>query len=327
MSSLVYGLSPAAHSFRLAQRQRNFPAKLRGRGLLVRGLASQEDFRGPAVAIVGTRRPTAYGIRFVREFVAAWRKAGLQGCVVSGGALGIDGEAHAAALRHGIPTHAWLVGPVERPGPQAHARLFTQIAATPGSALIVPERLQPRPDRPTRKADWVERNQWLVAAADALVVVEARKPSGTWSSVQVALDYGLPVYLLPGPFDSPASQGINSMIADGCGKSIESVKGLIQSLVVELGMAFYNEREDSGLLPEVVGGNGLVGSLEPPLEEALLNRLREILNRFGGLTWVALWGELRGMNASMAEVLRHLHAMQAQGELQVSGDRFERRGI
>lgn len=227
------------HSERLRLRRQFFPSHLRTDRVYVRGRAGPEDFRRLSIAIIGTRRPTARGLRWVREIVKLLRTFDCQ--IISGGALGIDGEAHLAALECGLPTQAWLVGPVARPSPQFHRNIFAAIEASPGGALLVPSQLEPIPGRSLQKGFWIERNQWLAASADALIVVEAQIPSGTWSTVSAALDFGVPVYLVSGPSDSPQSDGVNQMISMGYGTGVKDLAELAESLVVDLGTSFYNE--------------------------------------------------------------------------------------
>lgn len=233
MSHLLRTIDLSDYSSRFHHRWEQNPARLKGREIRYVG-SCELSFRKPTIAIVGTRKPSAYGLKFVRDFVGALR--GLDCLIVSGGALGIDGEAHASALRNGLATQAWLVGPLRAPSPRWHWPLFEKMVATPGCGLLVPSNLEPTLERPIRTLDWVTRNQWLVASADALVVVEARKPSGTWHSVQAAGFYGVSTYLLPGRIDVPQSVGINEMITMGCGEPITEVRKLTHRLIVDLGI-------------------------------------------------------------------------------------------
>ena len=316
-------LTPDEHSDRLFMRWRQFRSRLRASQILKIGNDPENiHSRRPAVAIVGTRRPSAYGIRFVREFVPQLKSLGCT--LISGGALGIDGEAHAAALRHKIPTQAWLVGPILSPNPSSHWGLFEAIAKSPGGALWVPQNLEPGPGQPTLKRHWIERNQWLIASCDLLVVVEARKPSGTWSSVQASATYGIPTYLLPGPLYSPQSEGINQMISEGCGHPITSVGDLVKTCIVDLKLSSYN----GDRTPEYdLGPGGESTDLSLLANGSLEDRLRYFLNNSNGLSLQEL-GE-RGTREGwlFEDVMKALSGMLQTGELQVSGDRFERRGL
>ncbi len=194
------------------------------------------------IGIIGTRRPSPYGIHFVNCFVDHLafylRKFALPSpVIISGGALGIDGAAHAAALKGSLPTWAWLVGPLQSPSPRVHSGLFRQISQTPGCALLVPKSLEPslRAEKGAPfKSDWIDRNAWLAASCEALIVVEAQEKSGTWATVRMANKIGIPVFALPGSVFSNHSRGTNSMISNGYAHPILSVEKLVEALVVEL---------------------------------------------------------------------------------------------
>lgn len=219
-------------------------------------------FDQPAVAVIGSRRASPYGEFFLREFFPALEQAfkrqvlkreigtpegscptfGLP-LVISGGAMGIDAWAHLHALEAGFSTWAWLVGPMRSPSPAKNRGLFMRMAQTPGSGILVPECLEPslRAEKigPYR-SDWIDRNAWLVAASDALVVIEAEVKSGTWASVRMANEIGIPVYALPGSVFSSKSTGTNLMISSGYAHPILSVEKLVEALVVDLSLNLYN---------------------------------------------------------------------------------------
>ena len=194
----------------------------------------------PTVGIIGTREPTEYGERLVEDLLRAL--AGRNWNVVSGGARGVDGLVHAAALRRGIPTQAVLVGPIEDPGPRQNSELFERIRSSSGSGLLVPGELEPScTGRDPMRKDWLRRNEYLVGLCDALVVIEAAMPSGTWASVKAACQYSVPVFLFPGTVYSALSNGTNQMILMGYGHMVLSVEDLVAQLIVHLLPNSYNE--------------------------------------------------------------------------------------
>jgi DNA processing protein len=200
--------------------------------------------QGPRIAIIGTRHPSRESLEFVRDFCAELAAQKFAGVVVSGGALGVDGAAHYFALQNKIPTQAWLVGPIERPSPLRHEQLFRQIvlAGWP-SALMCPQGVAGGPDQagPDPRWMWVKRNQYLMASSDAVIVAGSRNRSGTWVSVKFALEFGIPVFALPGHISDPSFAGTNLMIATGSAHPITTIKSLMESLVAELGASFYNK--------------------------------------------------------------------------------------
>lgn len=265
----------------------------------------------PKIAIVGTRRPTAYGLRFVSALVAELARYARQGpspVVVSGGALGIDGWAHECALRAGLETEAWVVGPILQPNPRSHARIFESIVAK-GGALICPEILEPSPSRPLRAADWVMRNAYLVARADVVIVPEANEKSGTWSSVQWAGRMDIPVFALPGSIEQAASQGANLMISSGYAHPIGSAVKLMADLVVWGVLRSYNDMRSEGS-----------DSVQAFAE------VEQKLNGQGGLQVADLPGLAAQMGLKLDALCEYLWNEAREGKLRRVGNGFERRG-
>jgi predicted Rossmann fold nucleotide-binding protein DprA/Smf involved in DNA uptake len=100
--------------------------------------------------------------------------------------------------------------------------------------------LEPSLKRDIAKYFWVLRNYWLVAASDAVVVVEASASSGTWWTVEAAQELGVPVFALPGPVDTPQSKGTNAMISDGYASSLNHFEVLTNCLLVDFVKDSYN---------------------------------------------------------------------------------------
>ena len=157
-----------------------------------------------AAAIVGTRAATAYG-----EHVAADLAAGLAErdvAVVSGGAYGIDGAAHRAALAADGLTVAVLAGGIDVPYPAGHAALLRRIRE---DGLLVTE--YPPGMRPARHR-FLTRNRLVAALAGATVVVEAGARSGAANTAAWARALGRAVCAVPGPVTSSASVGCHVLL-------------------------------------------------------------------------------------------------------------------
>ncbi len=165
------------------------------------------DPRAPAVAIVGTREATAYGLRVAEQLAASCARAGV--AVISGLARGIDGAAHRGALEAGGLTVGVVGGGVDVVSPPRHAALHAQIALTGGLLS------EWAPGTPARPFAFPRRNAFIAALADVVVVVEAGRKSGTHGTVDVALALGRTVAAVPGPIDSPQSAGTNLLLRDG----------------------------------------------------------------------------------------------------------------
>lgn len=160
-----------------------------------------------AVAIVGTRAATAYG-----EHVAADLSTGLceeDVVVVSGGAYGIDGAAHRAALAAKGRTVAVLAGGVDILYPAGHSALLHRIS---GNGLLLSE--YPPGVRPARHR-FLTRNRLVAALSGATVVVEAGIRSGAASTAAWARALGRVVCAVPGPVTSSASTGCHALLQAG----------------------------------------------------------------------------------------------------------------
>jgi predicted Rossmann fold nucleotide-binding protein DprA/Smf involved in DNA uptake len=200
------------------------------------------------IGVIGTRKPSPEGLLFVKQLVNGLKD--LPVILVSGGALGIDGQLHAQALLHKVPTEAWLVGPLSDPSPHFHTALFEKISQQENSCLVVPSGLEPsRSGRQPLAHDWLTRNQWLSLGLDALIVVEAGIRSGTWATVKFALKSSLNIYAVPGSIFNPAAEGTNLMITNGYAHPAGSVGFLIHAFVEQLSRNPYNK--EVGEFPKI----------------------------------------------------------------------------
>lgn len=175
--------------------------------LWVVGPARLDEVADRAAAIVGTRAATAYG-----EHVAAELAAGLaerDAAVVSGGAYGIDGAAHRAAVAADGLTVAVLAGGIDVSYPSGHAALFHRIRE---QGLLVTE--YPPGLRPQRHR-FLTRNRLVAALSGATVVVEAGARSGAANTAAWAMALGRGVCAVPGPVTSSASVGCHILLRAG----------------------------------------------------------------------------------------------------------------
>jgi len=176
-------------------------------GLWVRGRLDALAGGSPSIALVGARAATGYG-----EHVAGEASAGLSDrgfVVVSGGAYGIDGMAHRAALASDGTTVAFLAGGIDRFYPMGHESLLTRIAS--GNGAVISE--VPCGTAPT-KWRFLERNRLIAAASDATVVLEAGLRSGSINTAGHASALGRPLGAVPGPVTSPASAGCHRLFRE-----------------------------------------------------------------------------------------------------------------
>jgi len=160
-----------------------------------------------SVAIVGTRNPTSYGRKAAAVLSRDLASAGLT--VVSGLALGIDGEAHKAALDCGGRTIAVVAGGLDRVYPKEHTGLFHRIQER--GAVVSERPLGMRPD----PRSFPRRNRLISGIALGTLVIEAPDTSGAVSTVKHALEQDREVFCVPGEIFSETSRFTNRMIKEG----------------------------------------------------------------------------------------------------------------
>lgn len=158
------------------------------------------------IAVVGARMTSSYGKQCVR--VLENNLAQKYG-IISGLAKGIDAQAHACSLRHCRKTIAVIGCGIDICYPKENEELYQKIKK---EGLIVSE--YPYGCKPlAHHFPW--RNRIIAALSQALVVVEAKKRSGTMITVNEALDIGIPIYSFPHRFDDENGVGCNQLIAQG----------------------------------------------------------------------------------------------------------------
>lgn len=164
--------------------------------------------RRPTVAIVGTRKPTAYGREVAHQLAYDLAQMGI--VVISGLALGTDAIAHRGALEAGGTTLAVLANGLESIHPKTNRDLAINILAQ-GGALIS----EYEPDVLAREFRFLERNRIVSGLSDAIIIVEAAQRSGTLSTAARALEQGREVFVVPGNITSPLSAGCNALLKQG----------------------------------------------------------------------------------------------------------------
>jgi DNA processing protein len=220
---------------------RGAPPVLYVRGSLFRELDS------PAIAVVGTRRPTPYGRSVAHRLGRALAEAGIT--VVSGLARGVDGAAHRGALEADGRTLAVLGSGLDRCYPAEHRPLLEAIsrrgAAVSEFALGCP----PLP------ANFPRRNRIISGLVRGVVVVEAAERSGSLITARLALEQGREVFAVPGPITSATSRGTHALLRQGA-RLLGGVEDIFEELDLRVEVA------------------------EPP-EETLTDEERRVMERVG----------------------------------------------
>lgn len=173
--------------------------------LYLRGEITPEDEW--AVAIVGTRRITAYGRQVAEQVASGLARSGIT--IISGLARGVDSVAHQAALSAGGRTLAVLGNGVDHIYPPENRRLAEQIMVH--GALLSDYPLGTVPD----SQNFPPRNRIISGLSLAVVIVEAGQTSGALITASFAADQGRDVFAVPGNINAPQSKGTNRLIQDG----------------------------------------------------------------------------------------------------------------
>lgn len=197
-------------------------APLRPLVLFARGTTAALVAPSPAVAVVGSRTPTPYGIDAALQTTSALVRSGV--VLWSGLARGIDALAHTTSVDADAPTVAVVAGGLDVIYPPEHDTLANRIV-TSGGCLIS----ELPPGRRARRGHFPRRNRLLALCAQAVVVVEASLLSGALHTARFAAEYGTDVFAIPGPWGSERSQGCHRLIAEGAG-IVEGPESLLRAL-------------------------------------------------------------------------------------------------
>ncbi len=213
--------------------------------LYVRGNILETDHRG--IAMVGSRLTTHYGRETARKLAGSLARSDIT--VVSGGARGIDTEAHQGALESGGRTIAVLGTGINRVYPAENIKLFEEIAQSGAVMTQFPF------NRPGDRQSFPIRNRIVAGMTIGTVVVEANRTSGALITANMAADYGRQVFAVPGRIDSSRSKGCHELIKNGA-KLCESSEDILTEFDYLFPNAIPEEpKNDSNVLnPDSLSG-------------------------------------------------------------------------
>lgn len=177
------------------------------------------------VAVVGTRRASAYGLTHTRDIAAELAQTGV--CVVSGLALGIDAAAHTGALDGGGRTVAVLGSALDKPYPQENEPLMRRILESGGSVVS-----EYAPGTPPSRYSFLQRNRIIAGMCLGTLVTEGPRRSGALNTATRTLENGREVFALPGNVDSPGAQLPNMLISEGA-RLVTGAADILSALVIE----------------------------------------------------------------------------------------------
>lgn len=199
------------------------------------------DHKKPTVAIVGTRRPTHYGLRMAETLARDLASFGVT--IISGMARGCDAAAHKGALSSGGFTVAVLGTGIDIAYPKDNGKLYGEIAE---KGLLVSEYPIGTPPVPQ---NFPRRNRIISGLSEAVLVIEAPLRSGSLMTARLTLEYGREVLAVPGQATSNKSTGTNRLIKDGAAL-IENAEDVMNAL--QWKFVAPEEEDDAGppLFPE-----------------------------------------------------------------------------
>lgn len=214
-------------------------------GLYIRSTTAPEAIfpDGPYVSIVGTRDISPYGREWCGRIVHTLAMAPATPAIVSGFAIGVDINAHLAALDAGLPTIAVLPVGIDDVYPRRHRYIAERLVATPGCALVSDY----PPGTTAQATNFLRRNRIIAGLSQGTILVESKMQGGGTMTAGLAASYGREVFALPGRIDDPRSQGCNRLIAEKIAEPIHSLGTLQETL----GLGRFSRTRKADLAEEI----------------------------------------------------------------------------
>lgn len=236
------------------------------------GLGDPEALLGPCISIVGARRATPYGLAIAEMAARISAECGVT--VVSGGALGCDHAAGAAALGAGGRTVVVSGCGADLVYPSSSVDVY-EGAVSNGGAVISAERWGTGP----RRWAFPKRNALIAALSQVLIVTEAGRGSGTMSTAEAALELGRAIYAIPGSIFSPSSSGTNRLIAEGA-RVIADEQELSTAISLDYGLVRLSQTPSRGvrgpIMSALMASPARPDELSERLNESVLTILRTL---------------------------------------------------
>lgn len=202
---------------------KEYPNKLRNiydppTTLFVKG--NTEILNNDSIAIIGCRNCSTYGKEVAKKMAYELSSSNIS--IISGMAKGIDSYAHIGALNRNGKTIAVLGSGLDRIYPKENIKLYDEIIENNG-AVISEYIIGTNPE----KMNFPARNRIISGLSDGVIVVEAKKKSGTLITVDFALEQGKNIYVVPGNITNPNSSGTNELIKQGA-KCITNINDVLE---------------------------------------------------------------------------------------------------
>ena len=278
-----------------------YPRRLRAipdppNGIYVRGGLPEEE--KPAVAVIGARMCSEYGRYAAAQYAAALSGAGVN--VISGLARGIDGISQEAALRAGGKTYAVLGCGADICYPVENRKIYDKI---PGQGGILSEF---PPGTSPKSIFFPMRNRIISGLSDMVLVVEARKKSGTLITVDMALEQGKEVFVVPGRVTDALSSGCNELIRQGAGVAGSPARQR-EELARSRSILLQKTADPDKVASEKQAEDDVEGFLD-----------------FTPRTADTIYGEMkkRGLSLTLPQFLQRLLELQMEGRIRQEGGYF-----
>lgn len=284
-----------------------YPARLAGCAdaplvVYYRGTAPLNATR--VVAVVGTRRCTAYGQDLIRRMMADLAQLCPGALVVSGLAYGVDIHAHRRALENGLDTVGVLAHGLDRIYPPSHRDTALEMVSHGG--LLTELMAQTNAD----KANFVRRNRIVAGMADATILVESADHGGGLITAGLARNYERAVLAFPGPVGARYSEGCNNLVRDRRASLVTSAADIVRALgwqeaaAVEQAKARGIERQ---IFPCLTDGERLVADTLSEKGDLPVSMLAMHTGQPVGKLQATLFQlELKGVVQTMAGGVYHL---------------------
>lgn len=265
----------------LTQEDPDYPRQLRqiadppiclyvfGNRKILNGEISQKSIVNHILAIVGTRKPTSYGLQVAEKFAEELVQYGF--IIVSGMALGIDSSAHWGAIKGGGKTIAVLGCGVDIIYPPSNKTLYQKIIETGGT--IVSEF---PPGHTVLKGLFIARNRIISGLSAGVLVVEGAKDSGALITARYAAEQGRDVFAPPSPITSPLSEAPNLLLKQGA-KIVTSVEDILEEYQIKIKI-----KEKESILEKLSGLEKKVMEIiinEPKTADELALELKQPINQ------------------------------------------------
>lgn len=265
-------------------------------GVYVRGELPEET--KPAAAVIGARMCSEYGRYVASWFASALSRAGVN--IISGLARGIDGISQEAAIRAGGKTYAVLGCGVDICYPEENRKIYDRI---PGQGGILSEFL---PGMLPKAAHFPVRNRIISGLSDVVLVVEARMKSGTLITVDMALEQGKEVFVVPGRITDALSSGCNELIRQGACMAC-SPDVLLEELAKNRKKFRKNAAASDGPAEEEPAEDGVKSFLDftPRAADNIYEEMKK-----------------KGISMSLPQLLQNLLELQMEGAVKQEGGYF-----